>query len=382
MRDQAAIGIVRLLSRPTWADSDFAPRLRRVLRELSADRNPVVRMQAAHGLQLTIVDEKPAAVVDLLRVPILEEDDESVLAVHLQTLQSVMASAPAGEVDQLMGELAGRPRGAFLSEDDPDQEGADANRWDQRNDVIELASAVLTRLGVIDRTLFSAHRLSDWLTRPLSNVARTQTLVRQLQPYLNPPDGTGQETAFTLLGTAAYALQSAWREANSALPVGGDEASGRSRDTALIAHQIAQQLERASGAHNGPSSAGSPPPPHAAGVVFADHALPLLRELSSVQHPQVTQPVVQALIHFGNTRPAEVLQAIADAVPETGPYVADPLAAGTVCPYLLQVLAENRDLVLGTEPGLTAFRHLLQAFAGAGHSDALTLAYTFSDSFR
>ena len=116
--------------------------------------------------------------------------------------------------------------------------------------------------------------------------------------------------------------------------------------------------------------------------MFADHALPLLRELSSVQHPQVTQPVVQALIHFGNTRPAEVLQAIADAVPETGPYVADPLAAGTVCPYLLQVLAENRDLVLGTEPGLTAFRHLLQAFAGAGHSDALTLAYTFSDSFR
>ena len=382
MRDQAAIGIVRLLSRPTWADSDTAPRLRGVLRELSADRNPVVRLQAAHGLQLTIVDENsPAAVIGHLRVPILEEEDENVLAVHLQTLQSVMASAPSGEIDQLIEELAARPHGAFLSQDAPDRGAADANRWDQRNDVVELVSAILTRLGVIDRDLYSAHRLSDWLTRPLSNATRTQTLVRQLQPYLNPPDGTGQETTFTLLGTAAYALQAAWREANSALPAGGHETSGRARDTALIAHQIAQQLEHASAPHNGRSSVGSPVAPRA-DTVFADHALPLLRELSSVQHPQVTQPVVQALIHFGNTRPAEVLQAIADAVPETGPYVADPLAAGTVCPYLLQVLAENRDLVLGTEPGLTAFRHLLQAFAGAGHSDALTLAYTFSDSFR
>jgi hypothetical protein len=37
---------------------------------------------------------------------------------------------------------------------------------------------------------------------------------------------------------------------------------------------------------------------------------------------------------------------------------------------------------LGTELGLTAFRHLLQAFAGAGDPEALALAYTLSDSFR
>jgi hypothetical protein len=372
IRDQAAIGIVRLLSKRTWADSDTPPRLRRVLRELSTDRNPVVRMQAAHGLQLTMVDEHPpTAIIGHLRAPILEEDDENVLAVHLQTLQSVMASAPASEVDQLMEELAARPQGAFLSQDSPDQGPADANRWDQRNEVVELASAILTRLGVTDRTPFSAHRLSGWLTQPLSNTARTQTLVRQFQPYLNPPDSTGQETTFTLLGTAARALQAAWREANSALPAGGDETSGRARDTALIAHQIAQQLEHVSGPHDDRSSVGSPVALRAE-AVFADHALSLLRELSSVQHPQVTQPVVKALIHFGNTHPAEVLEAIANAVPETGLYVADPLAAGTVCPYLLRVLAENRDIVLGTEPGLTAFLHLLQAFAGAGHSDALS----------
>jgi hypothetical protein len=339
-------------------------------------------MQAAHGLQLTMLDEdSPSAIIGRLRAHILEEQDDNVLAVHLQTLQHVMASAPAGEVDQLIQELAGRPLGAFLSEDNPGRGPADANRWNQRNVVVELASAILTHLGVINSALFSAQRLSDWLARPLSNTARTQTLIRQLHPYLNPPDGSGQETTFTLLGTAAHALQAAWREANSTLPAGGDGAFAQVRATALIAHQIAQQLDLASSPRNGGSTAGNPAAPNA-NTEFTDHALPLLRELSSVQHPQVTQPVVQALIHLGNTRPAEVLQAIADAVPETGSYVTDPLAASTVCPYLLQLLAENRDLVLGTEPGLTAFRHLLQAFAGAGHSDALSLAYTFSDSFR
>jgi hypothetical protein len=382
IRDQAAIGMVRLLAKPTWANSDTAPRLRGALRELSVDPNPVVRMQAAYALQLTTLDEdSPSTIIARLRAHILEEQDENVLAVHLQTLQRVMAAAPTGEVDQLIEELAGRPQGAFLRHDDPDRGPADANRWNPRNDVVELASAILTHLAVSDSALFSAQRLSDWLARPLSNTVRTQTLIRRLQPYVNPPDGTGQEATFTLLGTAAHAVAAAWREATSSLPAGGDEASARARDTALISHQIAQQLDHASDPHNGQSRDGSSIA-HRAGTVFADHALPLLRELSSVQHPQVTQAVVQALIHLSSTLPAEVLQTIAGAVPETGPYATDPLAASTICPYLTQLLAENRDLVLGTDPGLTAFRHLLQAFAGAGHSDALGLAYTFSDSFR
>ena len=96
----------------------------------------------------------------------------------------------------------------------------------------------------------------------------------------------------------------------------------------------------------------------------------------------MTQPVVQALINLAKTRPAEALQAIAEAIPESGPYVADPLAAHIVCPYLTRLLAEDRGLVLGTETGLTAFRKLLQAFAGAGDPAALALAYAFSDSFR
>jgi hypothetical protein len=382
MRDQAAIGIAGLLAKPAWADSDAVPELRDALRNLSADPNAVVRMQAAHGL-LSIIDaDSPSTIVGHLRVRILQEQDENVLAVHLQTLRRVMATTPAGDVDQLIKELAGRPLGAFLRQDDPDEGSADADWWNKRCDVIELASAILTRLAVVDGALFSLRRLTDWLAWPLRNTNRTQTLIRHLQPYLTSPDGTGQDAVFILLGTAAHALEAAWRGATAALSTGGgEEASTRARDAALIAHQLAQQLDLAGGAEDDRSRA-CVSVARSADTVFADKALPLLRELSSVQHPQVIQPVVQALIHLSKTRPAEALQAIADAVSETGPYVTDPLAADAICPYLIRLLAENRDLVLGTGPGLAAFRHLLQALAGAGHPNALALAYTFSDSFR
>jgi len=382
MRDQAAIGIVSLLARSAWADSDAAPGLRDALSNLSADQNAVVRMQAAHGF-LSIIDaNSPSTIVGHLRVRILEEQDENVLAVHLQTLQRVEPAASVSDVDQLIEELAGRPLGTFLRRDDPDERSAGADWWDPRIDVVELASAILTRLAIVDGALFSLRRLSEWLAWPLRNTARTRTLLRHLQPYLTSPDGTGEGAAFILLDTTVHAIEAAWQGATTTLTAsGGEEASTRVRNAALIAHQLAQQLDLAADAQNNRarddlSITRSPD------TIFADKALPLLRELSSVQHPQVTQPIVQALIRLSKTRPAEALQAIADAVSETGPYVTDPLPAGAICPYLTRLLAENRDLVLGTEPGLAAFRHLLQALAGAGHPDALALAYTFSDSFR
>lgn len=69
-------------------------------------------------------------------------------------------------------------------------------------------------------------------------------------------------------------------------------------------------------------------------------------------------------------------------MPASGPYVTDPVAASTVCAYLTRLLAEHRDLVLGTDAGLTAFRYLLEAFAGAGDPAALALVYAFAEAFR
>jgi hypothetical protein len=91
---------------------------------------------------------------------------------------------------------------------------------------------------------------------------------------------------------------------------------------------------------------------------------------------------VETLVHLAGVLRREALLAIASAVPARGAYVTDPLAAGTVLPYLRRSLAEQRDLVLANEEGIAALRHLLQAFAGAGNADALELAYSFADVFR
>ena len=321
IRDQAAIGIVRLLARPAWANSDAAPRLRGTLRKLSADPNPIVRMQTAHGLLLITVEaDSPPTIVGRLRVRILEEQAENVLAVQLQTLQRVMATAPAREVDQLMKELAGRPQGAFLRQDDADGQPTNADWRDRRTEVFELASAILTRLAVVDwRAVLDTPTLR--LACPANPRCRSDPNADSPSTAIpDPPDGTGQEALFTLLTTAAHAIQAAWRSATIAPPTGGGhEPSAHARDAALIAHQIAQQLDLASGANDDRSRASRSPVARGADTVFADYALPLLCELSSIQHPQVTQPVVNALIHLGKARPAEALQAIADAYPKPAP---------------------------------------------------------------
>jgi hypothetical protein len=384
MRDEAAVGIVRLLARSAWAGSDAAPDLREALRKLSEDPSPVVRMQAAHGLLLIDVGGDPLPTnFDRLRSHILDETDEQVLAVQLQLLAQAMATTPAADVDQLIEELAARPQGRFLHRDEPDGEPVDGGSWGRRSAVVEWTAAIVARLAVVYDVPFSASRLSDWLARPLRNADRTETLIRQFRPYLNPVDGSGQEAAFSHLATVAHSAQTTWRAATTAQTVIGEHAARADADKAArIAYQIAEHLNFASSANDEQHGANSKQAAQGSDTVFADYAFPLLRTLGSVQHPQVTQPVVQTLIRVGRTHPNEALLAVADAVPETGPYVADPLAASTICTYLTRLLAENRDLVLGTEPGIAAFRHLLHSFAGAGDASALALAYTFSDTFR
>jgi hypothetical protein len=104
--------------------------------------------------------------------------------------------------------------------------------------------------------------------------------------------------------------------------------------------------------------------------------------VGAIQHAQVTQPVVETLIHLHPVNPRAVLLAVAQAVPERSRYVTDPLAASVVMPYLTRLLVEHRGLVLGDHEGITAFRRLLQALADAGHAEALAMADTFSDVFR
>jgi len=96
----------------------------------------------------------------------------------------------------------------------------------------------------------------------------------------------------------------------------------------------------------------------------------------------VIHHVVETLVFLSSVDKRRGLQALADAVAANEGYAYDSLAAGVVIPHLTRLLAEERALVLYDEDGVTAFRKLLSAFAGAGNEQALELAFTFSDVFR
>jgi hypothetical protein len=381
MRDEAAIGMVRLLSRAEWAVSEAAPGLRAALRVLSVDPNPLVRMQAAYGLVL-IDSDAPSAqvVVDRVRARILDEQDIHVLAVHLRTLASVTHAA-SRDVDRLLEDLASRPQGAVLHQGDSGSL-PEGHSWAGREAMNDLLASMIVYLAVVDGAPFSANRLSSWLARPMDDVDRTTLLIHHLRRFLNPVNEVGQQATFSSLTEAARVAEAAWRRSSEAAADDGAASHAEAGNAARVSRDIAQQLFFASGAFDEKPGVNRETAQHGDPEVFATFALPLLRTLGSVRYPQVTQPVVETLIHVGRIHPREALLAVADAVPDTGPYVTDSLAGGIVVPFLARLLAENRDLVLGTDEGITAFRHLLQAFAGAGDADALALAYTFSDAFR
>jgi hypothetical protein len=253
-----------------------------------------------------------------------------------------------------------------------------------RDHTVELVAAILVFLAVDARTPFASSRLDAWFATPLASADRTQTLLHYLRPFLNPADGRGQQTAFGLLARAAEAAKAAWQASTTDEPPAGghdEDRPARAETAALVAHYVARQLSFASGAMD--QRSGTPPQqPRGDLAKFATQALPVLRVVGAIGHPQVTQPVVETLVHLSAVEPRTVLLALAEAVPERGSYATDTIAAGLVMPYLARLLAEHRDLVLGDEAGIAAFRHLLQAFAGAGHAEALAMAYSFSDVFR
>jgi hypothetical protein len=376
MRDQAARGLVRLLARSSWRDSDIGPSLAATVSRLVTDRNPVVRMQAAPGVALLHLNEDPEQRLTAVRSRLLVETNPHVLIVLVQLLSNLARDVPA-QVDDVLSELSQLPVGGFLRSQTPPAGDPGA--------VAEIAGPLLAYLGTVPHTPFATAALDDWFRDPITHQDRAERLLHDLQPYLNPPNGEGQDNAFRLLAAAAQAARDTWLahmpEVTAAPPTAEPEMA-RIRAAALAAHGIAEQLYFASGAFDDQPGIAQPPAERGDIGTFARKALPILQLCSQVIEPQVTQPVVETLIHIAGVLEREALLAIAAAIPARGAYVTDPHAAGTVMPYLRRLLAEQRDLVLFNPEGIAALRHLLQAFAGGGDPDALALAYTFADVFR
>jgi len=377
MRDQAARGLIRLLARSSWRDSDIGPSLAATVSRLVTDRNPVVRMQAAPGVALLHLNEDPEQRLAAIRRRLLVETNPPVLNTLVQLLSNLAGDVSA-QVDDILSELSQLPTGGFLHSQTPPAGDSGV--------AAETAGPLLAYLATVPSTPFAAAALDDWFRDPITHQDRAEPLLHDLQPFLNPPNGEGRDNAFRLLAAAAEAARDTWlahmpQEFTVAPPTAEPEMA-RMHAAALIAHGIAEQLYVASGAFDDQPGISQQPAERGDPGTFARKALPILQLCGQVIEPQVTQPVVETLIHIAGVLQRQALLAIAAAIPARGTYVTDPHAAGTVMPYLRRLLAEQRDLVLFNEEGIAALRYLLEAFAGAGDPEALALAYTFADVFR
>jgi hypothetical protein len=396
MRDEAAHGLVRLLARPAWRDSEHSPTLASTVESLLADPNPVARLQAVPGLPFLFQADQTRQ-LDAVRSRLLAETHPDVLTMLLDQLRRFVSTVPV-QIDDMFFQLAQRPAGAFLQDrttaarqdqtgqatEQPDGLDADGGQWSSGFSPAEPAGPLLAYLAVVPQTPFATTTLTNWFNDPIANQDRVASLLHDLRPYLNNRVGAGQDNAFRLLGAAAKAAAATWVyiRGRTALEEVDEPAQSRAREAALVARDIAQQLYFASGAFDDQPGAAKAPEAPVDLDAFARNALPILQLCGQVSEPRITQDVVQTLIHLTKVLGRSALMAVAAAVPARGAYLKDPHAAATIVAYLHLLLAEHRDLVLGDNDGIDAFRHLLQAFAGAGDADALSLAYTFGDVFR
>lgn len=399
LRDKAAGGLLRLLARSVWRDSDRGPTLAAAVHRLLADPNPVVRHQAAQGLPLLHHSEPPEQQFTAVRSLLLAEADPHVVTVLMQVLVRLAGRVPA-QADNVLSELSQVPAGVFLrslngttesgqsgqgSHQESDRDG-ESSAWSGLDGPAEAAGPLLAYLATVAQTPFASNALADWFGDPITYEDRVQRLLHQLRSYLNRPDGEGQENAFRLLTAAAQAAADTWtalvaQASGGAEPLSEPE-TAQARAATLVAYGIAQQLYFASGTFDERRAGQREPEERGEPETFARRALPVLQVCAQVTEPQVTHYVVETLIHIAEVFQRETLLAVAAAIPERGGYVTDPLAAKAVLPYLRRLVAEHRNLVLFDEEGTSAFRHLLQALAGAGDPDALGMAYTFADVFR
>ncbi len=371
MRDTAVEGLVALLYRPEWRDSDAGPSIASAVSAAMRDANPVVRMEAASGMRVLHAAAEPVHRATAIGELVLHEEHPNVRAVLLRQLGSEANSSPQ-TVDGILERLLGEGDGA-VDEPDGELEGG----------VLNLVSF----LALIPQTPFASRTVERWCKEAPAHADVVEAFAQFARDNLAPPGGPGQRTAFRLLAIAADASLARWARDPEEHMTGAElseEQLAELRGSVEVAHGIAQQIYFASGAFDEKRGRerSKPAPTSRDLSEFADLAFPILAACASLHVPQCVHAAVQTMVFLAPLDEARALRAVADAVPADGPYAGDPLAGGDVIPYLERLLAEQRSLVLVDEDGLAAFGQLLTTFAAAGNEAALVLAYTFADVFR
>lgn len=368
MRDTAFRGLGALLRRDEWSRSESYSTITERIRAALSDSSAVVRMHAASAVQIIYADFNPgdraAAIGDLL----ITEENAMVRTVLLRQLTVDIGGAPY-VIDSVLSDLLDLHTDTLLGENSELDRGI---------------MSVLGHLAMVLRTPFAAQVVQRWCEEAPRHPARVCALAQWARHAMSPGSDTGRDEAYRLMCVAAEASLERWkrdpREHLKNVSLSRTQLD-ELRGAVDVAHEIAQQLYFASGAHNEKNGQARSVGPGEL-QKFADLALPVLAACAELQVPRCVHQSVQTMIFLAPWGEARALQAVAQAVPATGLYASDVLAAGEVMPYLKRLLVDERTLVLFDPDGVAAFRHLLATFAAAGNEDALTLAYTFGDVFR
>ncbi|MDD7968432.1 NACHT domain-containing protein [Actinomycetospora lemnae] len=368
-RDRGVSGLVTLLGRADWRESDSRPEIARVVGDALSDTSPLVRMLAAHAVSALhaggTATDTASAIADLIR----NETDEPVRQVLVRHLARGAARTPDiadATIDQVLGDHGNET-------------------VDPASELGRTALSLLAYLALVARTPSAVRRVEMWCADAVARSAYVAGFAQHARDYLNRADALGQNEVFRLLATATDVARTRWaRDAADSRPgdTRSDLETSELQAAAHVANTIAEQIYFASGATDGVVDDGQLRERRGDLDQFARLAFPILSECASLGLPEPVHHVVQTMVFLAPSNESRALTAIAEAVPSNTPYAGDSLAGGLVMPYLRRLLTEHRHLVLVDDAGSSAFRRLLEVFAGAGNSEALELAYTFADVFR
>lgn len=391
VRDRAVEGLSVLARRETWRNSEYGSRITSTVESALTDDNPVVRMQAVQAFTSIRSGSTSEDRVGALRKLLLEEHDVMVGTALLGCLRWEAHTSPRA-VDSLLAELGQR---RFVADGAPETrdhaDGVTATN-DERaeEDRYNLWIDITTFLGLRHETPHSRSTLREWV-HTASVSKELPHAISFIRNYFAPVAEIGvQKRSFEFATAACTSALTHLTEMNTAL-TGDSQATPEERTSLKRAYKVldttASQIYFASGAYERKRAEveedrDQDRPTTAELVRFADLAIPLLLICAASKAAPVIHHVVETLVLLSSVNERRSLLALADAVAADESYAYDSLAAGVVIPHLTRMLAEERDLVLFDDEGVSAFRKLLSAFAGAGDEKALVLAFTFSDVFR
>lgn len=393
MRDRAIEGLSVLARREKWRKSNHGVRIISRVQTALGDDNPVVRMHAAEAFTCLHTDatseERVAAIRDLL----LTETDVMVGTVLLNCLGREAHTSPRA-VDSVLGAFAELKAVAdqFIDSQDPADESGKRSALDRADDERNNREVdITTFLALTHQTPHALSTLKSWAKAP----AESKELLRAIpyiRDYLAPnADARIQQRSFEFVTTASTSALKHWSEVNAMLTGDVEPTADQLSELKRVLRVLdttADQIYFASGAFDrrrGNADAEDTQQRAATPeeiARFADLAIPTLLICAGSKAAPVIHHVVETFVFLAQVDEKRSLIALAEAVTAHSNYAFESLASGVVIPYLTRLLAEQRDLVLYDDEGVTAFRTLLSAFAGAGNEDALVLAFTFADVFR